>query len=228
MEVRYFCIYYHLKNIWKIINMLTYNYCLHLKNGEGNVSTMFVRPQTCYQSLGYPQKGPGTKYWGNPRKDMGLVEVLWGWGWGTPHRPSGVLQWLVPGPFPGGTPVPHGGCPSPRMDSTPIPDGGAPGQYQGTPWPGYDWGTSLTRTELGYPIPQPGQDWGTPLASQDKTGEPARSGNPLPRDWTVEQVLATQWTVCLLHSRRRTTKSAPSVRKGILHLQKWPEFFVLK
>ena len=85
---------------------------------------------------------------------------------------QGLLQWLVPGPFLGGTPVPGGG--------TSVP-GGIP--QDGYPQSGQDW-VPPGQDRIGYPLDRSG--WGIPQPWLGCT-PPARSGWGTPRTgyiWT--------------------------------------------
>ena len=78
-----------------------------------------------------------------------------------------------------------------------------PGQVRtGVPlWSGHNGVTPLTQVRIGYP--QPGQDW-VPSGQDWGTSPPGQDGLPL-----QGVPLATWQAVCLLRSRRRTSKRLP-------------------
>ena len=100
----------------------------------------------------------------------------------------GVPQWLVPGPFLGGTPVRDGGCTPVQDWGYPSPRWGGGNPRWGTPWPGmgYPWGRDL-RPVSGVP---PGQDGVPPWDSKWST---CYAAGGMPLAFTQENCLVSQF-----------------------------------
>ena len=118
----------------------------------------------------------------------------------------GVLQWLVSGPFPGGTLTRsgHGGTPARSGWGVPHP---SMGLY---PIPG--WGYPLTRSgqEVGTPSPQPSQDRGVPHPRTG--GNPSHGGGTPSQDGWYPEVPPA-----------RSNGGYPSQERGVPWGTPWPD-----